>query len=168
MPLKITARNVELSDGDKAHIEEKVDRFRKLVDEISVLDVVVTHQKGLYTADVVVKARRYEAAAAETHNDLRTAIDRAIGKVERQLQKQIEKMRTRKRHSREARERRRLTLSVPVAGDLPRHRPRRARGSCAPTRSQASRCRSRRPPSSSRSRPARSWFSTTPKPIRST
>ena len=114
MPLQITARHVELSDDDRAHIEAKVDRFRKLAEEISVLDVIVDLQKALYTVEVVVKARLFSATGSETHTDLRAAIDRVMSKVERQLRKQIDKKRSQKRHSREARDRRSVTLTLPL------------------------------------------------------
>jgi len=52
MPLQITARNLELSADMRAHIEAKVDHFRKLVDEVSVLDVIVTLQRGFHTVVV--------------------------------------------------------------------------------------------------------------------
>jgi len=117
MPLQITARHIELSDDDRAHIEAKVDRFRKLAEEISVLDVIVDAQKGLYTVELVVKARLFNATGSETHTDLRRAIDRVISKVERQLRKQISKKRSQKRHSREARNRRSVTLTLPVLSE---------------------------------------------------
>lgn len=118
MPLNITARHVDLQDEDRAHIEGKVDRFRKLAvhDQISVLNVVVDSQKNQYTVEVVVKASRFGATGTETNADLRTAIDGVMSKVERQLRKQLDKKRTKKRHTRE---RDRVTLTVPVAGPAP-------------------------------------------------
>jgi putative sigma-54 modulation protein len=118
MPLQITARNVELSAEIRAHIEARVDRFRKLVDQISVLDVIVTLQRGHYTVEVVVKTHCFNAIGAETDADLRAAIDRVMGKAERQLHKQIDKRRTAKRQPREVRERQALTLTLPVLGEV--------------------------------------------------
>jgi putative sigma-54 modulation protein len=117
MPLQITARNCEISPDLRAVIETKVDRFRKLVEEISVLDVVIVSQRGKYTVEVVVKAQRFAATGRETDADLRAAIDRVMGKVERQLHKQIDKKRTMKRLPREVRERRALTLTLPMMGE---------------------------------------------------
>lgn len=114
MPLRITARNVGLSNEDRDHIEARVDRFRKLAvgDQISVLDVVLAKQKGLFTVEVVVKASRFNAAGKETDGDLRAAIDRVMGKVERQLRKQLDKRRTQKRHPREGQDRHAVTLTM--------------------------------------------------------
>jgi putative sigma-54 modulation protein len=117
MPLQITARNVEISPEMRSLIEAKVDRFRKIVDEISVLDVIVIFQRGHYTVEVVVKAQRFAATGSETDSDLRAAIDRVMGKVDRQLHKQLDKMRTKKRQPREVRERRALTLTLPMLGE---------------------------------------------------
>jgi putative sigma-54 modulation protein len=117
MPLQITARNCEISADMRALIETKVARFRKIVDEISVLDVIVISQRGKYTVEVVVKAQRFAATGSETDPDLRAAIDRVMGKVERQLHKQIDKKRTMKRQPREVRERRALTLMLPMMGE---------------------------------------------------
>jgi putative sigma-54 modulation protein len=118
MPLNITSRHFDLADADRAHIETKVDRFRKLIDQISVLDVVIDSEKNHYNVELIIKARQFEAAGKETNGDLRSAIDRVISKVERQLHKQIEKRRTVKRHSREARDRRSVTLTLPLLADL--------------------------------------------------
>ena len=121
MPLNITARHVELTDEDRRHINNKVERFRKLAvgDRISVLDVIIDSQKNLYSVEVVVKASRFGATGTVTKGDLRAAIDDAMAKVERQLRKQLDKKRTRKRHSREARDRHRVTLTLPVAAGSP-------------------------------------------------
>jgi putative sigma-54 modulation protein len=123
MPLQITARNFELSAETHAHIEAKVDRFRKLVDQISVLDVIVTLQRRLYKIEVVVKTHCFNAAGSETDADLRAAVDRVMGKVERQLHKQIDKRRTAKRHPREVRERLAVTLTLPVLGEALSEKP---------------------------------------------
>ncbi len=113
MPLQITARNCEIAPDMRAHIEAKVDRFRKLVDQISVLDVITTFQRGFYTVEVVVKSHIFHATGTETDADLRTAIDRVMGKVERQLHKQIDKRRTAKRQPRPERH---LALTIPLPG----------------------------------------------------
>jgi putative sigma-54 modulation protein len=114
MPLQITARKLDLSDEMRQHIEERVDRFRKLAvnDKISVLDVVITEQKGQYQVEVVVKASRFGATGKITGKDLRGAIDTVMTKVEKQLRKQLDKKRSQKRHSREVRDRRDVTLTV--------------------------------------------------------
>jgi len=117
MPLQITARNVEIPGEMRALIQAKADRFRKLVDRISVLEVIIILQRGRYTIEVVVKAQRFNATGTETNHDLRAAIDRVMDKVERQLHKQIDKLRTMKRLPREVRERRALTLTLPISGE---------------------------------------------------
>jgi len=117
MPLQITARNVEVSGEIRSIIEAKVDRFRKLVDAISVLDVMIILQRGRYSVEVVVKAQRFNATGTVIHHDLRTAIDRVMDKVERQLHKQIDKLRTRKRQPRDVRERRALTLTLRMVAE---------------------------------------------------
>jgi len=118
MPLQITARNVEVTDRIRAIIEAKVDRFRKLVEEISVLDVMIVFQRGRYTVEVVVKAQCFNATGTVTDANLRAAIDSVMGKVERQLHKQLDKMRTMKRQPRAVRERRAPTLPLPVSQEV--------------------------------------------------
>jgi len=120
MPLQITARNAELSADLHGHIEAKVNRLRKLVDQISVLDVKVTLQKGIHTVEVVLKARCFDATGTERDPDLRVAVDRVMGKIERQLLKQLDKLRTKKRQSRPERERlAAVTLTLPILGEAP-------------------------------------------------
>ena len=118
MPLQITARHVELSDDDSAHIEIKADRFRKLAEQISVLDVIITSQKGHYTVEVIVKARLFNATGSLTPDFLRCAFDRFMSKVERRLRKQIDKRRSQKRHSREARNRHDVTLTLSAMSEV--------------------------------------------------
>lgn len=121
MPLQITARKVDLNDDIQKRIENRVDKFRKLAvnDKISTLDVVVTEQKNLFTVEVVVKASRFAANGRETDKDLRAAIDQVMGKVERQLRKQLDKKRAVKRHSKEVRGRRDATVTLSFATSSP-------------------------------------------------
>jgi len=117
MPLQITARHTELSDTDRELIEKRVDRFRKIAvaEQITLLDVIVTCQKNRHAVEVHVKANRFEAAGSVTHADLRTAIDRVMDRVERQLRKQLDKCVARKRHSREVQTRRGTTVTLSFA-----------------------------------------------------
>ncbi len=114
MPLQITARHTELSNDERALIETKVDRLRKLAvaDRISILDVIVTQQKGKFNVEVNVKASRMEATGSVLNGDLRSAIDSAMDKIERQIRKQLDKRVDRKR--RDFRARRGVTLTVPL------------------------------------------------------
>jgi putative sigma-54 modulation protein len=120
MPLQITARHTELPHDLRALIETKAERFRKMAvaDQLSVLDVIVAQQKGKFTVEVNVKAHRMEATGSVTNGDLRSAIDAVMDKVERQLRKQLDKRVDRKRHTREARARRSITLTVPFLNGL--------------------------------------------------
>jgi len=117
MPLQVTARNVALSPAIRTHIEAKADRLRKLADQISLLDVIVNFQRGIYAVEVVVKTHRFRITATEKNGGLRPAIDAAMAKIERQLHKQIGKRRTTKRHPRPYAPRRALTLTLSLSGE---------------------------------------------------
>lgn len=120
MPLQITARHTELSNEDRALIETKADRFRKLAvaDRISILDVIVTQQKSNFSVEVNVKASRMDVTGSVVHTDLRAAIDAVMDKVERQLRKQLDKRVDRKRHGRYGRSRRGVTLTFPFLNGI--------------------------------------------------
>jgi len=117
MPLQITARNVALSPAMRTLVETKANRLLRLVDQISAVEVIVNFQRGIYSVEVVVKTHSFRITAAERNSDLRAAIDAVMGKIERQLHKQIGKRRTTKRHPRPGPPRRALTLTLNLAGE---------------------------------------------------
>lgn len=92
MQVHITGRHVEITEGIKQHVYDKVGRT--LVDFPRVEDVriVLDKQKLMNEAEVVVQGKNIHVEAKAAEENLFSAIDEALVRTERQLRKLREKM----------------------------------------------------------------------------
>ena len=100
MPLRIVDRQNELNNGDKAFIEKRINKLRKLVRDISVLDVIVDLVRHSYRVQLTLKAGRITLNAEGEDKQVRKAFDVTLAKLERALKRSLEKMRGNKKHAR--------------------------------------------------------------------
>jgi putative sigma-54 modulation protein len=92
MQVHITGRHVEITDGIRKHVYEKVERT--LVDFPRVQDVriVLELQKLVHFAEVLVQGKDLHVEAEATAENMYSSIDEALIKAERQLRKLREKV----------------------------------------------------------------------------
>lgn len=98
MQVHITGRHVDVTDGIREHIYEKVERT--LVDFPHVEDVriVLDFQKLVYQVEVLVQGKNIHVEGLADSENLFAAIDDALIKAERQLRKLREKQYEHHRH----------------------------------------------------------------------
>lgn len=99
MPLRIVGRRKEVSQGEREYIEKKVGRLRRLIDQISVLDVFIDQVRHNVNVLLVLKAGSMELSAEKTDKTVRTAFDQVLHKIERRLKKEKGKKWGNKKHS---------------------------------------------------------------------
>lgn len=96
MNIQITVRNVELTDAIKSYVEKKVSKVKKYFEQVIEIHVVLDVQKNVHIAEILVNAKGVFLKGIEKSEDLYASIDLAMDKIERQLVKYKEKLKSKK------------------------------------------------------------------------
>ncbi len=99
MRISVTFRNKEGENWHREYIEEKLNKLKKYIDNPVEARVVLSVEKFRNVAEVNLMANGLNVNAKEEAKDMHLAIDDAIDKIERQLKKKKEKIRTQKTNS---------------------------------------------------------------------
>jgi len=99
MRISVTFRNKEGENWHREYIEERLKKLKKYVDNPVEARVVLSVEKFRNVAEVNLMANGLNVNAKEEAKDMHLAIDDAIEKIERQLKKKKEKIRTQKTNS---------------------------------------------------------------------
>ena len=102
MKTSVTARHFDLTEITRNYVAEAMEGLGKFFDRINEIQVVLDQQKERWSAEITVGVPGRTLHAADTQDQLHPAIDQAIEKVLRQLEKYKAKV-TRERDLREAR-----------------------------------------------------------------
>ena len=98
MRLKITGKNITLTEGIKEAVKEKVKKFEKLVGDDTAVDIVLSAKHGrakAQRAEITVKTKNNVVRAEVTDEDLYRAINSAVDVVTERIKKIKEKSRKR-------------------------------------------------------------------------
>ena len=98
MRLKITGKNITLTEGIKDAVKEKVKKFEKLVGDDTAVDIVLRAKHGrakAQRAEITVKTKNSVVRAEVTDEDLYRAINSAVDVVTERIKKIKEKSRKR-------------------------------------------------------------------------
>ena len=96
MQVMVTFRHVEPSAGLRKYAAEKVQRVHKYLRRPIEAHVIMSVLKHRHIAEVQVTANRLNINAAEETDDLYSAIDLAMSKIERQVKKHVAKQKQHK------------------------------------------------------------------------
>lgn len=96
MKVNITFRHVDSSRHIREYAEEKLSRLDKHLDSAAEAYVVLSVEKFRHTADISLSANGLRIKGVEETEDMYSAIDMVIDKIERQLKRQLAKRKVRK------------------------------------------------------------------------
>lgn len=96
MNIRVTCRHCELGDDLRTYMEDKVARLAHYFDRVDEAHVVLQMEGHRCIADFTVHASRAVISSEQTADDLRSAFDRAHEKVERQIRRYKERIRSHK------------------------------------------------------------------------
>ncbi|MFQ5914019.1 MAG: ribosome hibernation-promoting factor, HPF/YfiA family [Nitrospinota bacterium] len=104
MHVAITARHIHLTQALKERAEERVQRLERLLDPPVSANVVLSVQKYRQLAEITLQGNGFTLHGAGVTDDLYTAIDNAVEKLRRQIEKHrvrfvSGKIREKQRHS---------------------------------------------------------------------
>jgi putative sigma-54 modulation protein len=94
MQLSVTFKNIDPSDHLKAYLQEKLDRLDKLLDNPAEANVALSVQKHRHIAEVNISADRLTIIGKEETTDLYSAIDMVSDKLEKQIKRGKQKIRS--------------------------------------------------------------------------
>ncbi len=96
MQTSVTFKNVDPSDHLKAYVSDKLDRFDKYLDNPAEASVVLTVEKFRHIAEINITGDKLTIIGSEETNDMYSAIDMALDKLEKQIKKSKQKIRERR------------------------------------------------------------------------
>lgn len=88
MNIKITARHEKINNAIKQYLQSKLDVLGKYFDQIKHIEVILDHNKNLYSAEIIVSVIFGGKLISKiSHYDCVAAIDSIIKKIDKQLSK---------------------------------------------------------------------------------
>jgi putative sigma-54 modulation protein len=99
MQVSVTFRNMESKEVLREYVQEKISKMRKYFDYPLEASVVLIVEKHRHIAEVTLVANRLTINAQEETEDMFSAIDRVVDKLERQVLKHKEKIKRHKTNS---------------------------------------------------------------------
>lgn len=99
MQISVTFRNKEGENWEREYIDERLKKLKKYIDHPVEARVILSVEKFRNVAEVNLTANGLNMNAKEEAKDMHLAIDNAVEKIERQLKKRKEKIRTQKTNS---------------------------------------------------------------------
>jgi putative sigma-54 modulation protein len=97
MQMMVTGRHVDITEPLRSHIEKKIQKISKHFDRLIEVRVVLSVEKYRQFAEITVIGNGIHFNSKESTEDMYVSIDKAIDKIERQLQRRTTKVRQSKR-----------------------------------------------------------------------
>ena len=98
MQMSISVRHGHVSDATQAVIQEKLEKITRLYDRISAIEITVDlEHRDQPAVDLKVSVKKHDFVAVAQAENLLTAVDAVVDKMEQQLRKHKEKVQDRHR-----------------------------------------------------------------------
>ena len=91
MKSTVTGRNIEITDGIRNHLNDKIDKTIADLGEAADVHVALSVEKHRHFAEVTVKTKDFTLHSQDETEDLYTSMDKALEKMEKQIRKNKEK-----------------------------------------------------------------------------
>ena len=96
MQTSVTFKNLDPSEHLKAYVSDKLDRFDKFLDNPAEANVVLAVEKFRHIAEINLSGDKLSIIGKEETNDMYSAIDMVLDKLEKQIKKNKQKIRERR------------------------------------------------------------------------
>lgn len=104
MDIAVTFRHMRPTEGLRRYAEEKVSKIKKYLDSPIEAHVVLSVEKFRHIADVTLSINGTWIKGIEQTDDMYSAIDQVMDKLEKQVKKSRSKIRNRRTENRKAEE----------------------------------------------------------------
>jgi putative sigma-54 modulation protein len=95
MDITVTFRRMEPAESLRAYAEEKVGKIRKYLDFPAEAHIVLSVEKFRHLADVTLYVNGNRIKGAEETEDMYSAIDQVMDKIEKQVKRYVSRIRDR-------------------------------------------------------------------------
>ena len=96
MQVSITGHHVEVTEAIKQHVEEKIGKLKRHFDNVTDVHVILTVEKLEQKAEATVQISGATLFADDVQENMYTAIDSMVDKLDRQIIKHKEKTQARR------------------------------------------------------------------------
>ncbi|MFH1312250.1 MAG: ribosome-associated translation inhibitor RaiA [Candidatus Eisenbacteria bacterium] len=96
MRIEITARELELTDSMREHIEERLTKLRKYFEGVLECHVYAHLERFIYKFEIKLHGTGFDLFAEAHAEDLHAAFEKAAERMERQVKKQKDKIKDRR------------------------------------------------------------------------
>ena len=93
MQTSVTFKNLDSSENLKSYVGGKLDRFDRFLDNPAEANVVLSVEKFRHIAEIGISGDRLNIKGKEETEDMYSAIDLVLDKMEKQIKKKKEKTR---------------------------------------------------------------------------
>ena len=100
MQISVTGRHVRVTEEVKDYAAKKAEKLPRFYDRVQAIEVILDHEGGNFTVDMIVTSGRNNFIAHEAGPDVFPLVDLITDKLGRQLTRHKEKARNRKHLSR--------------------------------------------------------------------
>ena len=104
MDIAVTFRHMEPADSLRTYAEEKISKIQKYLDSPSEAHIVLTVEKFRHLADVTLSLDGTTIKGVEETEDMYSAIDQVMDKIEKQVKRYRSKLRDRRTENRKGEE----------------------------------------------------------------
>jgi len=94
MQTSVTFKNLDSSENLKSYVRDKLDRFDKFLYNPAEAKVVLSVEKFRHIAEINITGDRLSINGREETNDMYSAIDMVLDKIEKQIKKNKQKNRS--------------------------------------------------------------------------
>lgn len=94
MKLTITGRKLEITEAIEQHLQKKMGKTIKDLGESADVHVALSVEKHRHFAEITVKTKGFTLHSEDETDDLYTAMDGALLKMEKQLRKTKSRLKT--------------------------------------------------------------------------
>lgn len=92
MQINLTGHHTDITPALRTFVHDKFERLQRHSDQITIVHVILTVEKGRQKAEATIHVSRGNLFAEVEHDDMYAAIDLLIDKLDRQLKKHKEKL----------------------------------------------------------------------------
>jgi putative sigma-54 modulation protein len=100
MQVRITGKNIQLTEAMKNYVDKKIKRLEKYLDEPIGIQVILNVEKFRQIAEVNISSKSGSFYGSEESHDIYASIDMVMNKLEEQVRRRKEKIQQRPREPR--------------------------------------------------------------------
>ena len=91
MKLTVAGRNIEITEGIREHLQNKMDKTIPDLGEEADMHIALSVEKHRHFAELTIRTKGFSVHSTEETDDLYASMDNALTKIEKQLRKHKEK-----------------------------------------------------------------------------